>query len=101
MDEYLAELRRRKARNLRDNLQFIARKHARYSAGTLEEAFRRCHGAALYNGRDLMEVAESIRKARNEPVRETSAPADILPQADTTGMTPEKTDISTFNILFS
>lgn len=101
VDEYLAELRRRKARNLRDNLQFIARKHARYSAGTLEEAFRRCHGAALYNGRDLMEVAESIRKARNEPVREASAPADILPQADTTGMTPEKTDISTFNILFS
>lgn len=101
VDEYLAELRRRKPRNLRDNLQFIALKHVRYGDDTLEEAFRRCHAAALYNGRDLMDVAESIRKARKEPAIETSAIADLLPQADTAGMTPEKTDISTFNILFA
>ena len=63
---YLEQLRVHKARNLRDTLQYIDRRAALYTPRTLIEAMRRCHEASVYNGKDLMSVAESIRMERKE-----------------------------------
>lgn len=58
IDTYLSQLRVHKARNYRDNLQFIVRRHAAYSDTTLTEAFVGCLEAGVFNGCSLMEVAE-------------------------------------------
>ena len=101
IDQYLAELRKRKPRNLRDNLQFVAKGAAVYSSQTLAEAFQRCLDASVYNGHDLVCVAESIRISKNEPCRQPAVNADeTIPKASTANMTPEKTDISTFSHIF-
>ena len=101
VDEYLTELRRHKPRNLRDNLQIIKRQHQRYSGEAIIEGMRRCHESGVYNARDLMSVIESIRISRSDPLRQPDAPLQTLPQANLIGLTPEKTDISSFNKLFA
>lgn len=100
IDEYLSELRVHKARNYRDNLQFIARRHTVYSDVTLTEAFTTCLAAGVFNGCNLMEVAEGLRLRNGEALIESRTETEPVPQADTSVMIPEKTDISTFNTLF-
>ncbi len=100
IDTYLSELRIHKNRNYRDNLQYILRRHPSYSAATLTEAFTRCVEAKIFNGCRLMEVAESIRIRKGEPLVEVPTEAEPVPGTDTSGMIPEKTDISTFNTFF-
>ena len=100
IDEYLSGLRVQKARNYRDNLQFIARRHKAYSDATLSEAFTKCLEAGVFNGCSLMEVAEGLRVRKGEPPIEIPAETEHVPQADMSVMVPEKTDISTFNTLF-
>lgn len=100
VDQYLSQLRAHKARNYRDNLQFIARRHGAYSKATLTQAFAQCLEASVFNGCHLMEVAECLRVQNGEDLIELRMETEPLPQADTSGMTPEKTDISTFNTLF-
>lgn len=101
VDEYLSQLRIHKSRHYRDNLQFIARRYAVYSAGILCQAFAKCLEAGVFNGYSLMEVAERLRIRSGEPLIETRAEEkQLVPPADTCGMIPEKTDISTFNTLF-
>lgn len=99
--EYLAELRKRKPRNLRDNLQFLVRGASLYRGETLAEAFRRCHESSVYNGRDLMTVAETIRVSRNEPLMQKPGGETSVPKAETADMTPDKTDIKSFDRLFA
>ena len=98
---YLEQLRIHKARNLRDNLQYISRRAGLYSPGTLTEAMRRCHEASVYNGRDLMCVAESIRIERKEALLEPISGVRSLPRQTADDMEPERTDISSFNRLFA
>jgi len=100
IDGYLSQLRLHKARNYRDNLQFIARRHAAYSEGTLTEAFAQCLEADVFNGCSLMKVAEGLRIRKGEALIEVHRETEPVPQADTCAMIPEKTDISTFNTLF-
>lgn len=100
VDQYLSQLRVHKARNYRDNLQFIARRHGAYSKATLTQSFTQCLEAGVFNGCHLMEVAECLRAHNGEALIEVRTETEPLPQADTSSMTPEKTDISTFNTLF-
>jgi hypothetical protein len=100
VDEYLSQLRVHKARNYRDNLQFITRRHGAYSNATLTRSFTQCLEAGVFNGCRLMEVAEYLRVHNGEALIEVRTETEPLPQADTSGMTPEKTDISIFNTLF-
>lgn len=100
IDEYLSQLRVHKARNYRDNLQFISRRHRAYSEATLAEAFAKCLEAGVFNGCRLMEVAEVLRVRNREALIENRTETEPVPQADTSAMLPEKTDISTFNALF-
>jgi len=100
VDEYLSRLRVDKARYYRDNLQFIARHYRAYSESTLTEAFVRCLDTCVFNGCSLMEVAETLRVRSGEALIEFRAETEPVPQADTSAMIPEKTDISTFNTLF-
>lgn len=88
-----------KARNYRDSLQFIVRRHAAYSDITLTEAFDECLKAGVFNGCSLMEVAETLRIRKGAPI-EVRTETEPVPGADTSAMIPEKTDISTFNTLF-
>ena len=98
---YLSQLRIHKARNLRDNLQYIDRRASLYSPRTLAEAMRRCHEASVYNGKDLMCVAESIRIERKEALLEPKPEVRSLPRQTADNMEPERTDISSFNRLFA
>ena len=100
IDTYLSQLRVHKARHYRDNLQFIARRHAAYSDITLIEAFAECLKTGVFNGCNLMEVAESLRIRKGEAPIEVRTKPDPVPGADTSAMIPDKTDISTFNTLF-
>lgn len=100
IDAYLSRLRVHKARNYRDNLQFIARRHKAYSEGILSEAFSKCLEAGVFNGCSLMEVAETLRIQSGESLIELRQETTPLPQVDTCAMLPDKTDISTFNTLF-
>lgn len=100
IDEYLSQLRVHKARNYRDNLQFIVRRHGAYSQATLTQAFAQCLEAGVFNGCNLMEVAECLRVRNGEALIEVRTETEPLPEADTSAMIPEKTDISTFNTLF-
>lgn len=100
VDLYLDMLRRHKPRNLRDNLQFIARRASLYSPQTLTEAMSRCHEASVYNGHDLLCVAESIREMKKEPLLQECAAPHALPRQAAGNMEPEKTDITSFNRLF-
>jgi len=100
IDAYLSQLRAHKARNYRDNLQFIARRHKRYSEATLAEAFAKCLEAGIFNGCNLMEVAETLRIQNGETLIEFYQETAPVPQVDTSTLLPEKTDISTFNTLF-
>lgn len=98
---YLDKLRQHKPRNLRDNLQFIAGCASLYSPETLVEAMSRCHEASVYNGHDLLCVAESIRVGKKEPQSQPCVTAPALSRQATDGMEPEKTDISSFKRLFT
>lgn len=100
VDEYLSQLRVHKARNYRDNLQFIARRHGAYSNATLTQSFTQCLEAGVFNGCHLMEVAECLRVHKGEVLIEVRMETEPLPQVDTSDMIPEKTDLSTFNTLF-
>lgn len=100
VDIYLEQLRKHKARNLRDNLQFIDRRSNLYSPPTLAEAMRRCHEAAVYNGKDLMCVAESIRIERSEVLLQSTPDVRSIPRHIVDDMEPDRTDISSFNRLF-
>jgi hypothetical protein len=100
IDAYLSQLRLHKARNYRDNLQFIARHHRAYSGATLVEAFAKCLEASVFNGCHLMEVAETLRVRGRQPLIDVRQETEAVPQADTSAMLPEKTDLSTFNTLF-
>ena len=100
IDTYLSQLRVHKARNYRDNLQFIVRRHAAYSDITLTEAFAGCLEAGVFNGCSLMEVAETLRLRKGEAPIKVRTETEPVPGTDTSAMVPEKTDISTFNTLF-
>ena len=102
-DSYLDALRSDKPRNCRENLKAIRRGAPRYSESTLAEAISLCLRNGVLNGHDLMRVAESLRLRKGESLAERSVAqtGDLeaaTPQAAT--MTPEKTDINTFNTLF-
>lgn len=102
IDNYLSQLRIHKSRHYRDNLQFIASHCAAYSDNTLIEAFSKCLETSVFNGCYLMDVAESLRISHHESIIESSNPeTESIPQADVSIMIPEKTDISTFNTLFT
>lgn len=98
---YLKQLRLHKARNLRNNLQYIDRRAALYSPRTLTEAMRRCHETSVYNGKDLMSVVESIRIERKEALLQPTSRERSVPRQTADGMEPERTDISSFNRLFA
>lgn len=100
IDDYLVRLRMYKSRYYRANLQLIARRHRAYSKATLTEAFARCLEAGAFNGRGLMDVAESLRIQGGEPLMAFRVETGPVPGADPSSMLPEKTDISTFNALF-
>jgi Integrase core domain len=101
IDIYLSQLRINKARNYRDNLQFIASRHSAYSDITLTEAFSKCLETSVFNGSNLMDVAESIRIRNKEKLIEVTIKTESVPKVDTSSMFPERTDISTFNTLFT
>lgn len=102
VDKYLLQLRIHKSRHYRDNLQFIANRHNAYSDETLIEAFSMCLETSVFNGSNLMDVAESLRISRQESIKEPSIPeTESISKTDASCLIPEKTDISTFNALFS
>ena len=101
VDAYLEALRRDKPRTCRDNLTAIKRGAVRHSAPTLTEAISTCLQYGVLNGYDLMHVAEAIRKKKGEAplaCEQTAPKALAAPSMD--GMTPERTDMSTFTPLF-
>lgn len=100
IDEYLQQLRKHKPRNYRDNLQFILRRHAAYSKETLTETFSKCLELGVFNGCHLMKVAEAIRLKKGEMLIAKQEIMEPVPEADTSLMIPDKTDISTYNTLF-
>ena len=100
VDEYLKMLYRHKARTYRDNLQFISRRAGSYTERVLRDAFARCLDAGVFNGCDLMNVAESLRIRHGEQLLENRTDQELVPSADLSGMEPDKTDISTFTPFF-
>ena len=103
IDSYLEALRSDKPRNCRENMKAIRRGAPRYSESTLAEAVSLCLRSGVLNGHDLMQVAESIRLKKGEVIAEkpgaqTEAAVAAAPQAAM--MTPEKTDINSFNAIF-
>lgn len=101
VDVYLAEMRKDKSRHMRDNLKFILKRYWKYTGNTLVEAILKCHEAEVYNAKQLMEVAESIRINKKEPLLEEPTVITDLPTASTSNMIPEKTDITSFEKLFA
>lgn len=63
-------------------------------------AFAKCLEAGIFNGCGLMEVAESLRIRKGEALIEIRKQREAVPEADVSGMIPEKTDLSTFNAFF-
>lgn len=98
---YLCEMRADKTRHYRDNLKFVQRAAKTYSCATLVEAFEKCRECRVYNAQSLMAVAETLRiskgEAKNEPDIDLAAQTS-LPDID---MTPDKTDINSFEKLFA
>lgn len=100
IDTYLSELRIHKNRHYRDNLQFILRRHIFYTENTLIDAFSKCLEVKVFNGCDLMKVAEAIRIHKGEALLDTHIEMDPVPATDLSSIVPDKTDISTFNSFF-
>lgn len=99
---YLADLASDKPHYYRKNLQYIIRYMEDYSPQTLREAMLTCLDRCAYNAKVLMEVAETVRKRKNEPPRAVSkATLTETPHGDASDIQPEKTDISTYNQYFS
>ena len=98
---YLSKLREHKPRHYRDNLQYIFTNCSKYSEATLLEAFSKCSDALVFNGASLVDVAESLRICKGEPITESKKETDLLPQNDAGSMIPQTTDISTFNHIFA
>lgn len=101
IDAYLSEMRSDKTRHYRDNLKFVRRAAKAYRAATLIEAFEKCRECKVYNAQSLMAVAEALRinkgEAKKEP--EIEIPMQVsLPDVD---MTPEKTDLNSFEKMFA
>ena len=99
---YLADLASDKPHYYRKNLQYIIRYMEDYSPQTLREAMLTCIDRCVYNAKVLMEVAETVRKRRNEPPRTArTAPAADAPHSDASAIQPERTDISMYDKYFS
>ena len=100
---FLADLAADKPRYYRKNLQLIIHAMGDYSARTMREAILTCLDRRVYNGKMLMEVAESIRKKNGEPPRAaaTEPSPQGAPRGDASAIQPEKTDISTYSQYFS
>ena len=97
---FLSLLRAEKPRYYRDNLLLLRRRQGRYSRATLAEAFSSCLEHRVLNANSLMQVAESLRIRRGEEPLECDGDAVPHASADTSGMVPEKTSITTFNAIF-
>lgn len=101
IDAYLGEMRSDKARHYRDNLKFVQRAAKAYSAATLIEAFEKCRECRVYNAQSLMAVAETLRISKGEAKKEPGAEMPTQASLPDIDMTPEKTDINTFEKLFA
>ena len=101
-DDYLAALRQDKPRYYRDNLAAIARKCRRYKTDTMIAALTLCLENKVLNGAALMQAAENIRLRKKEPVQETEGPSAAIAPGEclTASLSPEKTDINSYNSLF-
>ena len=97
---FLSRLRAEKPRYYRDNLLLLRRRQGRYSRATLAEAFASCLEHRVLNANSLMQVAESLRIRKGEAPLECAGDAVPHASADTSGLTPEKTSINTFNAIF-
>ena len=97
---FLSRLRAEKPRYYRDNLLLLRRRQGRYSRATLAEAFSSCLEHRVLNANGLLQVAESLRVRKGEEPLECDGGAVPHASADTSGMVPEKTSISTFNAFF-
>lgn len=58
------------SRYLRDNFRIIDRDAWKYSGTTLEEACHKCVELKVFNAHQMLEVAESLRILRKEPLRQ-------------------------------
>lgn len=100
IDDYLSRLRDAKKRNYRDNLQFIYSKSPLYTPQTVLEAFSKCMDACIFNGNDLMNVAERLRINKKEELKDIKPKAEAVPSADTYDIIPTKTNINSYKSLF-
>ncbi len=102
VDRYLAELRARKPRHYRDNLRFLARMASEIGAEDISRAVELCAAAEVYNGHDLLAVANGLRLRRGTaaPPSATPPPVTVAHNVTASSLTPDKTDISTFNQFF-
>lgn len=84
-------------RYLRDNFRIIERDAWQYSGTILEDACKKCIELNIFNACRMLEVAESLRILRKEPIRQR--PVDLSEFRDylrPEEIKVEKSDISTY-----
>lgn len=99
--DYLSETHKRKPRYYRDSLCYIIREMCKYTPDILNRALETSMGMGSYNARQLVEVAETIR--RKEGIDILPEKGDVLPAAMGTcpDMIPEQSNIDNYNKLFT
>ncbi len=97
---WMEKMRADRGRYYRDSLRVLERGYWKYSESTITDAFRTCLAKEVYNAHTLMEVAEGLRRSRNELPR--TKPVDLselggaLPKEQTT---PEKSKVTTYQAI--
>ena len=99
--DYLSETRKRKPRYYRDSLCGIIREMFKYTPDVLNRALETSMRMGSYNARQLVEVAETIR--RKEGIDILPEKEDVLPAAmgSCPDMIPEQSNIDNYNKLFT
>lgn len=84
-------------RYLRENFRVIERDAWQYSTQTLNDACAKCNELGIYNAHRLMEVAESLRAIKKEPLKQR--PVDLTAftnRLSSKNMDPDKSKLSTY-----
>lgn len=97
---YIEKIKADKPRYYRDNLDYIDQRCLQYTMDTLSEAVNICSHQDMYNGIMLMDVAETIRKRKREPLMEVTDISVYNNLNLDSRFMPDKTDINQYNALF-
>ena len=97
---YLDNLHHNKPKYYRDNLNYLIDHMTRYKVRFLHESVQLCFERSIYNAKNIIEVASS--KSRLDKSLTTESLPETTVKSDTvyTDITPEKSQLQTYNNLF-